>query len=109
MDDVRGDFPHIICTMDDVRGDKHSFHKQFILSQIVNNALIYLKNNNSFYSDTEFNAQWETISEGQSKELWSATTNNSENSANDSQEETIVDSEDEIDNDNPPEVVEYLQ
>ena len=90
--------------------DKHSFHKQFIRPQNVNNALTYLKNNSSFYSDTEINSQWETLSEEQNKELWSAITNRSENSANnDSQEETIVDSEDEIDNENPPEVVEYLQ
>ena len=89
--------------------DKHSFHKQFIRPQNVNNALKYLKNNNTFYSDTEINSQWETFSEDQNKELWSAITNNSENSVNDPQEETVVDSEDEIDNDNPPEVVEYLQ
>ena len=90
--------------------DKHSFHKQFIRPQNVNNALTYLKNNSSFYSDTEINSQWETLSEEQNKELWTAITNRSENSANnDSQEETIVDSEDEIDNENPPEVVEYLQ
>ena len=48
--------------------DKHSFHKQFIRPQNVNNALTYLKNNSSFYSDTEINSQWETLSEEQNKE-----------------------------------------
>ena len=62
----------ITLTLKSRLSDKHSFHKQFIRPQNVKNALAYLKNNNSFYSDTEFNSQWETISEEQNKELWSA-------------------------------------
>ena len=61
--------------------------------QNENNALKYLKNNNSFYSETEIKSQWETLSEEQNKELWSAIRNKSENSVDDSQ---VVDSEDEI-------------
>ena len=90
--------------------DKHAFHRHFIRPSYVNESLKYLKNNSQFYSDIEINHEWETVSEQQNEEMWSAATNEPDGMlTTDSQTETIVDSEDEVDNDNPPEVAEYLK
>ena len=90
--------------------DKHAFHRHFIRPSYVNKSLKYLKNNSQFYSDIEINHEWETVSEQQNEEMWSAATNEPDGMlTTDSQTETIVDSEDEVDNDNPPEVAEYLK
>ena len=90
--------------------DKYAFHRQFIRPSYVNKSLQYLKNNSQFYSNIEINHEWETVSEEQNEEIWSAATNEPDDMlTTDSQTETIVDSEDEVDNDNPPEVAEYLK
>ena len=54
--------------------DKYSVTKQHIRPYNVNEALVYLKENNPFYNDVITNSQWTYNSELENPELWKAAT-----------------------------------
>ena len=93
--------------------DKHPFHEQFIRPQNVNAALNYLKRNSPFYRNVTVNEAWETFSAQHNPEFWTCITNQeqnmSTNSNSSSDSEHISDSEDEVDESDPPEILELLR
>ncbi|XP_070548888.1 uncharacterized protein [Ptychodera flava] len=112
--------------------DKYSIKKQYICPHNVNEALEYLKKNNPLYKNVNTNSQWTDNSQLENPELWKATTEAEStsmtckpNSTNDKIQtnatsiniqpqqlskpqdhdaDIIVDSEEEVDDDNPDHV-----
>ncbi|XP_070559937.1 uncharacterized protein [Ptychodera flava] len=112
--------------------DKYSVKKQYIRPHNVNEALEYLKKNNPFYKNVTTNSQWTDNSQLENPELWKATTEADltsmtckPNNTNDKikanarsiniqpkqlskpqghDADIIVDSEEEVDDDNPDHV-----
>ena len=97
--------------------DKHSFHQQFIRPQNVNTALQYLKAHSPFYVDVTVNETWENFTTQQTPEFTLPSALQQQNKCSDFSKEDpnvrnddpILDSEDEVDETNPPEIVELLR
>ena len=111
--------------------DKHSVSKQYIRPQYINNALSYLQRHNPHYKDIVTNQNWTSTNETENPELWNAVKEPSDALAmgtngsgiNSSQEKrneisngtrakspapnqaddtgSVLDSEDEVEEDNP--------
>ncbi|XP_062618879.1 uncharacterized protein LOC134280486 [Saccostrea cucullata] len=77
--------------------DKHAVHKQCIRPQHIIRALQYLKANSPYYKDIDIN------------EYWTCDLPFTQENANIAQDDTIVDSEDEVDEAAPAEVREHIQ
>lgn len=100
-------------------------HKQYIRPQFVINALQYLKQNHSSYTNVKVNSTWHEISEAEDAQFWDAATHNpirvtdqedhldvdESNQKSESQKEdgTITDSDDEMEENNPSEFNTNLQ
>ena len=108
--------------------DKHPYHQQLIRPQYVNAAVQYLKLYSPHYSKVKLNTEWEARSAEQTSDLWNAVTGNDSdqtgilNSQNAEEivnknmnmtetvaTDEIIDSEDEVENENQPDIQQELQ
>lgn len=97
--------------------------EQYIRPSFVTQALFYLKNHHTHYANIPINQEWIAHSKSQSSELWTSLTVTQDDSENtpacsqSPQEESVAkesdqgidDSEDEVDLDNPVEVITELR
>ena len=87
--------------------DKHTFCKEFIRPQLVNEAFQILKSINKHYEHIKLNDNWINNSKEHDEQLWAKTCTNTESEAidnddtNDSSQESpeVTDSEDKVEKD----------